>query len=633
METNLMSKLPVKEHIKNMKKILQVIWEMDRTYFPTACVVHLCNVAVSYLNLTLMSYVLNALQNKTEFMTLMSVVSAAIAGIFVLHAIAGILWNGLEVRRQKMYRQYNCMVEEKLLAMDFSKIDSPAVKELRDRIQRDNNWGAGLNSVFWQFHDIVYQVFNMTGAVIVGGYALRGVVRAVPVPASMLLIGLLFIGLLVMAAAGQKGMVFFQKKEDYFMHHRLTDEEKKTLAENCWSFSHGYDFSYQNGKDARLYQSYDLIKRWTADVLDTKPYRKRIRDAAAGAAGVAFCSEAVNGAIEGISYLIIALAALAGGIQTGSMVQLAGCLKNLLQNLYGITGLCTRFAMAARRQVSTLELLALENEMYQGKLPVEKRSDNEYEIEFCDVSFCYPGTDTYALRHFSLKLRIGEKLAIVGMNGSGKTTMIKLLCRLYDPQEGEILLNGVDIRKFKQEEYSRLFAVVFQDYKLFDLMLAQNVAVSTDYDRRHVESSLCDAGFGERLSGLKEGVETYLYKGYDDEGVEVSGGEAQKIALARAIYKDAPFILLDEPTAALDPIAEYEIYTSFDKIAGSKTAIYISHRLASCKFCDKIAVFHKGQLVQLGSHEELAADTSGKYYEMWNAQAQYYCKKGMEHIL
>lgn len=628
METNLMSKLPVNEHIKNIRKILHVIWEMDRTYFPTACVVHICNVAVSYTNLTLMSYVLNALQNKTEFMTLVSVVATAIAGIFILHAIASILWNGLEVRRQKMYSQYRCMVEEKLLGMDFSRIDSPVVKELRDRIQRDNNWGAGLNSVFWQFNGILYQGFNMLGAIIVGAYALRGVMAA-----GCTSVWFLLIGLLAMAIAGQKGMVFFQKKEDYFMNHSLTDEEKKTSAENCWSFSHGYDFSYQNGKDARLYQSYDLIKRWTADVLVTKPYRKRICDAAVGAAGVAFFSDAVNGAVEGISYLMIALIALAGGIQAGNIVQLAGCLKNLLQNLYGMTGMITRFALSARRQVSTLELLALENEMYQGKLPVEKRKDNEYEIEFRDVSFCYPGTDTYALRHFSLKLRIGEKLAIVGMNGSGKTTMIKLLCRLYDPQEGEILLNGVDIRKFKQEEYSRLFAVVFQDYKLFDLMLAQNVAVSTDYDKEYVESSLCDAGFGERLSELEDGVETYLYKGYDDEGVEISGGEAQKIALARAIYKDAPFILLDEPTAALDPIAEYEIYTNFDKIAGSKTAIYISHRLASCKFCDKIAVFHKGQLVQLGSHEELVADTCGKYYEMWNAQAQYYCKKGMEYIL
>ncbi|MDE5892135.1 MAG: ATP-binding cassette domain-containing protein, partial [Acetatifactor sp.] len=262
-------------------------------------------------------------------------------------------------------------------------------------------------------------------------------------------------------------------------------------------------------------------------------------------------------------------------------------------------------------------------EMYKGKLPLEKRSDNLYRIEFRDVSFKYPNTEQYALRHFSMELKVGEKLAIVGMNGSGKTTMIKLLCRLYDPQEGEILLNGVDIRKFRHEEYSRLFSVVFQDYQLFSFLLGENVAVSGDYDEARVRKCLEGAGLGQRLTELEQGIRTYLYKDYED-GVEFSGGEAQKVAIARAIYKKAPFVLLDEPTAALDPLAEFEIYKRFDEIVEDKTAIYISHRLSSCRFCDKIAVFHEGQLIQQGTHEQLVQDQTGKYYEMWNAQAQYY---------
>ncbi|MDE5717460.1 MAG: ATP-binding cassette domain-containing protein [Lachnospiraceae bacterium] len=280
--------------------------------------------------------------------------------------------------------------------------------------------------------------------------------------------------------------------------------------------------------------------------------------------------------------------------------------------------------MAARQQMSTLALIHMENEMYQGRLPVEKRSDGAYRIAFRNVSFKFPGAERYALKNVSLELVVGEKLAIVGMNGSGKTTMIKLLCRLYDPQEGEILLNGVDIRKFKQEEYSRLFSVVFQDFMLYPFPLAQNVAVSGSYDSGLVRKCLEDADFGERLASMEKGLETYLYKDYEDEGIEISGGEAQKIAIARAIYKEAPFILLDEPTAALDPLAEYEIYSNFDRITGTKTAVYISHRLSSCRFCGKIAVFHEGELVQLGSHKELVADRSGKYYELWSAQAQYY---------
>ena len=309
----------------------------------------------------------------------------------------------------------------------------------------------------------------------------------------------------------------------------------------------------------------------------------------------------------------------------GSLILYADCLANIMiQTVYMVTT-GVDLSLAARKQVGILELLELSDEMYKGSLPMEKRSDNEYHIAFRNVSFKYPGSQEYALKNFSLEFQVGEKLAIVGRNGSGKTTMIKLLCRLYDPDEGEILVNGVDIKKFRHHEYGKLFSVVFQDYVLFSLMLAENIAADKDYDGEKVRRCLMDAGFGERLESLGEkGITSYLYKNYTDEGIEISGGEAQKLAIARAIYKEAPFVLLDEPTAALDPIAEAEIYSNFDKIAGSKTAIYISHRLSSCRFCDKIAVFDKGRLVQTGSHEELLADKGGVYASLWNAQARYY---------
>ena len=166
--------------------------------------------------------------------------------------------------------------------------------------------------------------------------------------------------------------------------------------------------------------------------------------------------------------------------------------------------------------------------------------------------------------------------------------------------------------------------MVFQDFKLFSISLGQNVAASTDFDRARADECLKRAGFDGREAMMPKGLDTPLYKDFDKEGVEISGGEAQKIALARALYKDAPFIVLDEPTAALDPVSEYEVYSRFNAIAGDKTAIYISHRLASCRFCDKIAVFHEGQIVQTGRHEELIADAVGKYHELWTAQAQYY---------
>lgn len=215
-------------------------------------------------------------------------------------------------------------------------------------------------------------------------------------------------------------------------------------------------------------------------------------------------------------------------------------------------------------------------------------------------------------------------MAVVGENGSGKTTFIKLLCRLYDPTEGKILLNGIDIKNYDYDEYLSIFSVVFQDFNLFAFSLGQNVATSVQYDAEFARECLEKAGFGERLATMPKGLETCLYKNFDEGGVEISGGEAQKIALARALYKNAPFIVLDEPTAALDPVAEYEIYSKFNELVGDKTAIYISHRLSSCRFCEDIAVFENGAIVQRGSHEELIADAHGKYYELWNAQAQYY---------
>lgn len=323
-------------------------------------------------------------------------------------------------------------------------------------------------------------------------------------------------------------------------------------------------------------------------------------------------------------YLVLLFAALRGEVSVGSIAQYVSCITLLMAAVSGFVTAIQLTLVNNRYLQRYFAYFDLPNSMYKGSLTVEKRDDNEYFVEFRDVSFRYPHASNWALRHVSLKFRIGEKLAVVGLNGSGKTTFIKLLCRLYDPTEGTILLNGVDIRKYDYDEYMSLFSVVFQDFRLFSVSLGQNVAASTDYDPDRVLDCLRRAGFEKREAAMPQGLDTPLYKDFDKSGVEISGGEAQKIALARALYKDAPFIILDEPTAALDPISEYQVYSRFNSIAGDKTAVYISHRLASCRFCDKIAVFAAGQIVQQGTHEALLADAAGQYYALWNAQAQYY---------
>lgn len=571
MNTDLTTKIPLREHIKNIKKIMHIITDMDKWYFFFTSIVHIINVIVPYVQLVLSAYILDSIIAGKNFKEVFAVTLITLIVILALNFIASSIWNRMEVRREKIFLLYSCMTQTRMLNMDFSRIDSPEIKELRDRIRRDNNWGAGINSLFWQGNAILYGFFNIIGAIITG----------IPVMHFMITSGrnYIIIVLLVLAVilfTTMKASIYFKKKTLQFMFGKIKEEDKEDIVSFGWDFVSGNGYNYKNGKDIRIYKSYKLMERWCTDAFHNKKFRKKLKDCAIGWAG-----------------------------QYGS--------EDMAE-----------FALTARKQASTIELLELENEMYKGKLPVEKRSDNEYQIEFKNVSFTYPGSSQPALKNFSMKLKIGEKLAVVGMNGSGKTTMIKLLCRLYDPDKGEILLNGVDIRKFKADEYRQLFSVVFQDYILFPFKLAQNVATDTEYSQSFVKKCLEDAGLKKRITDSGMDMETYLYKDFDDTGVEISGGEAQKIAIARAVYKNSPFILLDEPTAALDPLAEFEIYTNFDKIIGTKTAIYISHRLSSCQFCEKIAVFHEGSLVQYGSHNKLLEDKSGKYYEMWNAQAQYY---------
>lgn len=314
----------------------------------------------------------------------------------------------------------------------------------------------------------------------------------------------------------------------------------------------------------------------------------------------------------------------AGGMMTpGEIVAFAMYFSEIRYGIMRASGCVNQLLSRVNIYKRVFDFLDIPDDKYKGTILTEKRDDNEYEFEFRHVYFKYPGTESYVLRDVNLKWRVGEKMALVGRNGSGKSTLVKLLCRLYDPTEGEITLNGIDIRKYSLQEYMDLFSVVFQDSGLFSFPVGENVAADTDYDRGLAEECVRRAGFSDRLDEMPEGLDTCVYKDFDEKGVEISGGEAQKLCLARAIYKGSPFIVLDEPTAALDPISEYDIYTKFNTIVGTRTAVYISHRLSSCRFCDDITVLDKGKVAERGNHETLL-ENNGVYAEMWAAQAEYY---------
>ena len=322
------------------------------------------------------------------------------------------------------------------------------------------------------------------------------------------------------------------------------------------------------------------------------------------------------------AYLVIGARALYGVLPIGDVLLYAGSVTRAMSDLQTFLATGSEFDYINSYLSTYEDFIAQPSMAYDGTLPIEKRDDGQYEFAFHDVSFSYPGTYIPVLEHVTLSFAVGEKTALVGRNGAGKTTLIKLLCRLYEPTSGYITLNGIDIRKYSYKEYTQAFSVVFQDFHLFSLPLDENIAAGTEIDEAALQSSLAKVGLTDRVQQLPQGVRTRLYNN-NGSGVDLSGGEAQRTAIARALYKDAPFVILDEPTAALDPIAEAEIYEQFSQMTAGKTAVYISHRMSSCKFCDRIIVLDHGRIAEDGTHDTLLAN-HGIYANLYETQAQYY---------
>lgn len=322
--------------------------------------------------------------------------------------------------------------------------------------------------------------------------------------------------------------------------------------------------------------------------------------------------------------------AISGGITVGSFTVFLGALT-------AFTGTFNEFV----KRFPALGLLSKYIDDYREFLRCAEHEGKELEtsdisalpehcdIEFVNVSFKYPDTDRYVLKNINIKIKAGERLSIVGYNGAGKSTFIKLLCRFYKPTEGKILLGGVDISTYPLPEYRRRLAVVFQDYQLFYMSVRYNIVLNLEEDPERVRKALAESGILEKIEGLENGIDTSYGRILYYHSRDFSGGETQKIACARAYYRNSPIVILDEPTSALDPVAETQLYGRFNEIIGDKTAVYISHRLASVKFCDSIAVFADGELVERGTHAELMKK-NGIYADMFTKQAHYYIENGTD---
>lgn len=564
--------------------------------------------------------IINELMNEKRKNVIILYVVLVIGIHLMFSMIKNVMDKIVNDKESGMWNYFNKIFSDKQMSMDYVDLENPDIQKQRQKAEENLfMFGNGLGQLIWDTESLVKVIVGIIASVSLTASLFLSKSGNSIMDSNLWTLAILVVMILF-------GMVYhFLTQKENTVFEQWT---KGTVWFNRAFMFYGHELydSTKRAKDVRIYGQEKIADREMQKMEEHNERDNAFLSRMSSCQGLLYFSK---GICNVLCYLYVVAKASSGAFDVGSIVQYVGALTELVGYVGLLTWIFSENKVYTKHLEKLFAYLDLPNNKYQGKLPVEKsffcnNGENDYDIEFRNVSFKYPGSDTYVLKNINTKLSIGKKQAFVGTNGAGKTTFVKLLCRLYDPTEGEILLNGIDIRKYDYEEYMKLFSFVFQDFKLFAFTLAQNIAADVNYDKEKLEECMKKVSFYERYLSMEDGPDTYLYKDISEKGVEISGGEAQKIALARALYKGTPMIVLDEPTAALDPIAEAQVYEDFSNMVNNKTAIYISHRLSSCQFCDEITVFEQGRIVQKGTHAELVKEANGQYYALWNAQAQYY---------
>ncbi len=518
-----------------------------------------------------------------------------IAGASLISAVGNYFQ---DILREWFVEYIDLKLAERAMDMDYQYTEDPDALDKLNKAQEGMSWYSG------GIMGVTDAVYNMVISIGKGTASAGIIIFCCP---WLLLVQLISLALIT----------FFQAK-----NMKIEQEGFSKLSKLNRIFMYVFiqlaDFRY--GKDVRLYDSAAMMigkaKYYTDKMCAVSKQQSHAERKNS------FGMDITNALRDGVSYFYIGWLALTGAITIGDFSMCIGAAGTLYFSLMGISGGLQDIVNKCNYAHRYIEFMDYPSALSKGTRSV---SGSSHVIEFRNVGFKYPRSDKWVLRGINITIRQGEHLSVVGLNGAGKTTFIKLLCRLYDVTEGEILIDGVNIKEYSDEEYRKLFAVVFQDFSLFAFSLRENIAFSDDKNNDPaINEVIVKSGLAADVEKLPDGLDTMIFKSFDENGTELSGGQKQKAAIARALYKDAPVVILDEPTAALDPVAEYDIYRQFDKLVGGKTAVYISHRLSSCKFCDRIAVFSDCTIKEYGTHDELAGKPGGIYAEMFAAQAQYY---------
>lgn len=605
--------------MKKMKSVFSAFKEMHRLekrLIPTSIVVAIVMAVMPFVNIWFTSKIIDLLDMGAQMSELVFYIGLAVGINLILFFLNYFLGDMYFMYRSLMYNKERQNISSKLFKIEYQKLEDGDFKELvHKHSEAQDRVFSAFTQFSWMMRDFVSGMITLVISLIIilplfkiGFTATGNSYFEKPVFLLTIFGAIAVMVVIILIVALKMNKMWFQASDEYSRLDRI-----------FYYFINMFS-DYNTGKEIRLYKEQELIEYTATYKLLTDGERVLRKASLNTAKSSSFV--AILGAIVGFGiYLFIGVKGLYGLFGIGSLVLYCG---SFMQIINGIMKMAATFGKTEEMVPLVnyyFDIINTEDDMTYGNR--ELNFNDKFEIEFKNVSFKYPGADNYSLKNINIKINDGEHLAVVGRNGSGKTTFIKLLCRLYDVTDGEILINGFNIKEYTRDSIFKLYSVVFQDFKIFSTTLAQNISADESCNSEKLFESLDKANVKDRVLKMKNRENSYLYKDLDKAGVEISGGEAQKLALARALYKDAPIVILDEPTAALDPIAENEIYSRFNSFVDSKTAIYISHRLSSCAFCDNIAVFDKAELVEVGTHNELI-NFSGKYNELWNAQAKYY---------
>ena len=597
------------ETMKNMlnKKIfvmsyfLKNMWAYNRFFYLLFFVYISFMVIQPLVNVFCPRYIIDEISSTKNMKTIILIVLIMIGVTFLVNTMVSILENQLN---RIYYEDFNRLLEanigKKSMELKYATTEN---KKALDYISNaklgiNNGYSGGMSGFFKAFSLLTSNlcILLVTGIVIIK-YSW-----------TLLLIVAINVGINLVANQKQNQIqlaqfekLSFIDRAYYYLLHTLSD--------------------IKYGKDIRLFGA----KKMMIDRVDSFNYEQsQIQREQAKKTKKYILTSKINIAVTAVlTYLILVWMTLDNRISIGEFTMLATAVSTLvlaMNNVFLQILDLNKFNKYAEKYVDFIE----KNEFEHSG---DKICDfDKVEIEFRNVSFKYPNNSEYALKNINVVIHDREQWSVVGLNGAGKTTFIKLLCRLYECTEGEILLNGINILEYEYTSYIKLIAAVFQDFQLLNFSIKENIIID-DGDKvkdEEIWPLIERVGLTDKVNSLPKGLDTPVFRYYDMSGFEPSGGEQQKLAMARALYKDAPILVLDEPTAALDPISEKEVYEKFKEMTKDKIAIFISHRLASCKFCEKILVFNEGTIVEQGTHDSLVKIPDGLYAKMFKAQEKYY---------